>query len=235
MVETKNNQGSSSATRRTLLKASAWGGAAVVFSVAAPAASASPIDLSGESVTMSMTSGAYVVGASSTTYQWTLANEESRPKVTWQDSGANNWDTGTMTATFVFTSSTIGASRLDSWSGCTPYKLNSDSQTQSTNSTVNTSVLAVGDILPTSDGYLWTCDSISQSGSGSGLQTTVVFTCPGATSIGSTVNVVFLPRIGVKLDYKLLSGTASQKPFKVTLDWQAGNLPESNPSASSLF
>ena len=235
MVGKQIGEGSFKANRRTLLKATAWGGAAVAFSVAAPAASASPVDLSGESVTMSMTSGAYVVGSNATTYQWTLANEASRPKVTWQDSGTNNWNTGTMTATFVFSSSTAGASRLDTWSGCTPYKLNSDSQVQATNATASTSVLAVGDILQTTDGYVWTCDSITQTGSGATLETTVVFTSPGATSIGSSVNVVFLPRIGVKLDYKLLSGTASQKPFKVTLDWKAVNLPETNPSATSQF
>jgi hypothetical protein len=226
---------SDSTDRRTLLKAAAWGSGAVLFTVAVPAASASPIDLSGESVTVSMTSGGYQVGVNATSYQWALANDESRPKVTWQDSGLNNWNTGQMTATYVVSASTIGATRISLWSGCTPYKLNSDTQTQATNVSSNASVLAVGDVIETSDGYVWTCDSITQTGSGTTLNTKIVFTSPGATSLGSSVNIVFLPRIGLKLDYKLSSGTSAQKPFKATLDWTADNLPESNPDASSLF
>jgi hypothetical protein len=225
----------SKVNRRTVLKATAWGGAAVVFSVAAPAASASPLDFSGESVTMSMTSGGYVIGSNATGYQWALANEQSRPKVTWLDSGSSNWNTGEMTATYDITTSTLGATRLSSWTGCTPYKLDSDSQSQATNVSTNTSVLAEGDTLQTTDGYVWTCYSIVQTGSGTSLRTIVTFKASGATSVASSLNVVLLPRIGVMLDYALASGTTGQKPFKIDLDWTAYNLPESNPAASSLF
>lgn len=218
--------------RRTVLKATAWGSAAVVFSIAAPAASASPNDLTGAAVKVSMTTQTYVTsGASSTNYAWMLLDSATRPQVYWTDNGTKSWNTGTMTATYRVTSGT-NASRISTWTACTPYKLNSDSQDQATGVVTNATLLQVGNVITTSDGYVWTCTRLTTSGTGSTLKTDITFTANGATSVHG-LNTVFMPRIGYKVDYSLTTGSNKAKPFKVNLNWQAASLNVVLPSGAS--
>jgi len=220
--------------RRTLLKATAWGGAAVVFSVAAPAASASPSDASGWGITMSMTTGPNPTSNTTVTrYQWAGTSNGTQPRVTWYDEGSNTWSTGIMTVSYVVKKNT--SSTLSAWTSSTPYKLDSATRYNSANVSTNSSVLAVNDILPAFDGRNWTCVSISESGTGVNRETLVVFNSATdyTSQPGGTTNTVYLPRLGVKLDFTLtFSGggtTNAGKPFLVSATW------EPDQSQSDLF
>lgn len=207
--------------RRTALKAAAWGGAAVVFSIAAPAASASPSDASNWGISLSVTTGAYPTsGTRATRYQWVGTSNDYQPKVTWLDGGSNTWSTGTMTVTYLFAKNT--SSRLTSWYSTTPYKLASATQYNAANETTNSTLLAQNDIVQAYDGRSWTCVSILNSGSGVSRTTTVTFTSNTPyTSQPNQQNTLYLPRLGVKLDFALTyPGSSVGTPFGATVSWQ---------------
>lgn len=206
---------SRSVSRRTLVKAAAWSAPVVALSVAAPSASASPDTVGSWTVTIGSTTGGYSTIANSTTYQWIGAGTPVvQPKVQFTDTAfVANWSTGLMTVTYTYAKS--ATSTLTNIASYTPYKIGTATEVATANSVgASASVMAVNDTVTAFDSRVWTCTSLSQTGTGTARKLVVTFTSnTDYTVTDGNTNTIYFPRMGVKIVYTVTS--ASGRPFRV--------------------